>query len=197
MNIIQDEEILVTYRPAECGTYSAELKEDIVSPKQFSMIVQVMEEMKEDDTFVLHISSNGGSIDAGDSLLHAINKCKGHVHMVATGGVHSMATAILLSAHSFELSDNFSALIHSGSMGYGSDFSEYKQYSEFSVKAHERFMRRTYEGFLTEEEIESVINGKPIVLDAEHWMERSEQRNKYFMLKNPELQEMLENVEPK
>ena len=174
------EDILVSFRPSKNGTFIAEIKEDIESPKQFSSIVQAMEEMEEGDTFELHLCTNGGSISAGSCLLHAMEKCRGHIHGIATGGVHSFGSAILLKCHSFELSEDFESIIHAGSMGYGSDFSEYKQYSEFSIKAHERFIKNTYQGFLDDLEIDSLLNGKPIILDGDEWMQRSEARNDWY-----------------
>lgn len=173
-------EIPVRFRPVKHGTFVAELKEDVFSAKQFSSIVQAMDDMEAEDTFELHLSTNGGSIDAGSCLLHAMENCKGHIHVIATGGVHSFGSAVLLKAHSFELADDFSSLIHAGSMGFGSDFSEYKQYSEFSIKAHERFIRNTYAGFLTDEEIARLLDGKPIVLDAQEWLDRSDKRNEWY-----------------
>lgn len=170
-------EIMVRFRPMESGTFIAEIKDPIEDPKQFSSIVQAMGDMEKDDVFELHITTDGGSISAGSCLLHAMDKCKGHIHVVATGGVHSFGTAILLKAHSFELSHEFEALIHAGSLGYGSDFSEYKQYSEFSIRQHDKFIRNTYKHFLDESEIVSLLNGKPIVLDADEWVSRSEQMN--------------------
>lgn len=174
---VYSDAIPVSYMPIKAGTYSAELFGSIDSPSQFANIISAMSLMTELDTFELQLQSNGGCVDAGDALLMAIDKCEGHVHIAASGGCHSMATAILLKAHSFELSEGFQALIHAGGTGFSSDFSEFKQYTEFNIKFHEKFIRRTYDSFLTEAEIEDVLNGKPIVLDAEGWVDRVGKRN--------------------
>lgn len=174
------DEIPVSYKPMDAGTYSADLFSVIESPSQFSNVIMALGLMKENDCMELNISGPGGSVDAADALLHAMTKCEGHIHGIATGGVHSMMSGILLMCDSFELSQGFSSLIHAGSTGMGADFQEFKQFAQFNIDAVEKQIRRVYgEGFLSESEIDEVLNGKPIVLDADGWLKRAEQRNEW------------------
>lgn len=195
-SFVGDDAIQVGCSPLGGYKYHADLFGEIESPSQFSNIVHALSIMEEDDLFELNINSNGGSVAAGDTLIHALGKCAGTVHMVATGSCDSMASAILLQADSFELSEDFSSLIHSGSTGYGSHYQEYKQWSEFNIKHIEKSIRRHYTNFLTEEEIVSVLDGKPVVLDAEAWMERNDKRNE-LLAAQYEAQMLAEAVEDK
>ena len=113
------EDIPVGFIPNKGGTYFADLFGEIYSPSQFSSIIRCLSMMEENDIFELQLNSNGGSVAAGSSLIHAIRRCAGHVHIVASGSADSMASCILLEADSFELSEDFSSLIHAGSMGFG------------------------------------------------------------------------------
>ena len=180
--------IQVSYVPVEYGTYEADLYGYIEEPSQFSNIISVLGIMKEQDTFVLNLQSGGGNLDASDAILHAMYKCLGHIHVVATGNCSSAATLILLSADSYELSNGFNALLHGGSLGSGGTYSEYRQQTAFFNKFMEKTLREAYVGFLTEAEMDSMLDGRDIILDAEGWQERYDKRNEYFknLMEQPE-----------
>ncbi|MGZ8888031.1 MAG: ATP-dependent Clp protease proteolytic subunit [Halobacteriota archaeon] len=188
------EEILqgfeVAYIPHKSGTYYIEINKAIRHVSQFSDAIQVLEIAGPEDEVVIKLSTPGGSIDATDAFIHALRKCNAPVHMIATGGVHSAGSAILLEAESFELSENFSSLLHCGGCGTVGNTNEVIAQAAFLTHFMPTFMRNTYEGFLTPEEIEKLIEGKDIWLTAEQWVARYEARNAYIIgkieeLKNP------------
>ncbi len=171
-----DDEIPVQFFPARHGTYKADLFGYINSPSQFSQIVTVLEIMKEEDELVINLSSGGGSLNAVDSLLHAMSKTEGNIHVIASGCVASAATFVLLAAHSFELSEGFEALLHCGSLGYGANFNEVAIQAPFQLKHMEAYLRRHYEFFLEESELQGLFKGQDIVLDAQGWCDRAHNR---------------------
>lgn len=177
------DEIPVQYFPAKCGTYKANLFGPITSPSQFSQIITVLEIMKEDDDLVINLSSGGGSLNAVDSLLHAMRKTEGTIHCVATGDVSSAATFVLLECDSFELSDGFEATLHCGSLGYGGNYNEVATSAPFQLQHMQNYLRRAYEGFIDEERLEALFKGQDILLDAAQWMECAEARQQYFQAK--------------
>lgn len=170
------DEIMVQYFPAKFGTYVADLFGYINSPAQFSQIVTVLNNMKPDDDMVINLCSLGGSLSAISSLLHAIQKTDGHVHICATGSNASAATLVLLAGDSFELSEDFEALIHNGSFGVGGNFNEVKAQADFAIKHMEKTLRRHYEDFLTEEELVELFKGVDIALGPEEWCARATTR---------------------
>jgi ATP-dependent protease ClpP protease subunit len=176
--------IPVSYQPIRAGTYEADLHGYIEDAAQFSQMVSALGIMEEEDTFVLNLQSGGGSLNACDSLVHAFRKCKGTIHICATGNCSSAATFLLLEAHSFELSEGFNSTLHCGSLSSGGTYSEYKQDTAFYNKFMPDTLRRYYEGFLTTEEMEKMLDGKDILLGAEEWSERYEKRNLYFQAKH-------------
>jgi ATP-dependent protease ClpP protease subunit len=182
------EEIQVQFYPAKHGTYKADLFGPIHSPAQFSQIVTVLEAMKEEDELVLYLSSPGGSLDAVDSLIHAMQKTEGNVHVIATGDCSSAATLVLLSADSFELSEGFESTIHCGSLGYGGNFNEVTISAPFQLKRMEAYLRRHYEFFLEEDEINSLLKGQDILLDAQGWVDRAQGRINKMQAKMAEMQ---------
>ncbi len=170
----------ISFEPAKFGTFNIYLFGAIESPQQFVSCIEVMRQASPEDTVVIHLQSCGGSIDATDTLLQAIYECSAQVVVRASGGCHSAASLILLAADTFTLSENFSALLHNGSVGTGGKFSDYKAETLFTTKTMERVMRTTYAGFLDPSEIEDMLRGVDIWLDGTQWVERHNKRNAYL-----------------
>lgn len=180
------QEYMVGFIPHKTGTYRIEIDKGIECVSQFSTAIQVLESAKEDDEVVVYLQCNGGSVNAGEAFIHAMRKCAAPIHIIATGGVHSMASCILLEADSLELSHGFNACIHAGYDGAGGTVSEYRAKSKFDKEFGDRQFRETYEGFLSEKELDDMLDGKDIWLDAQGWLDRAMKRSEYFQNKYAE-----------
>jgi ATP-dependent protease ClpP protease subunit len=176
----QTPEYYVGFVPHKSGTWIIELDEVMTDVRQFSGAIQALRNATENDEVEINLQSCGGSVDAGDAFIHALRKCVAPIHIIATGNVSSMATFVLLEADSFELSEGFSALIHCGGVRDGGTTNEFRASAMFHLDSMERLMRRGYQGFLSEQEIDDVINGKDIWLDASQWVERAVARSELF-----------------
>lgn len=175
----------VSYMPEKIGKFIIDIDRPIEEVSQFNDAIRILEISDEENPVQINLQTPGGSLDATDALIHAMRKCKGHIHIVATGGVHSCGTLILLEADSFELSDNFNSLIHCGSLGTGRvNLNEYVAQTEFAAKWMPNVFRKAYEGFLDANEMEVMIRGGDLWLDADGWMERWNKRNAYFKAKH-------------
>lgn len=182
------QEYSVSYYPNKGGTYVINIDDEIGHVSQFQTAIQVLNMAKEDDEVEIHLSCcPGGSVDAGDTMLHAMRKTQAHIRIVATGGVHSMGTHLLLEADEFELSAGFNALIHCGQNGAYGAVNEYVAKSKFDLEFRTRQFREAYEGFLDEKEIDGVLEGKDIWLDAQSWCDRAVKRIEYY-------QEKIDNI---
>jgi ATP-dependent protease ClpP protease subunit len=179
----------ISFEPHRSGTYNIYLFGAIECPTQFIGAIEVMRMATENDTIVIHLQTCGGSIDATDTFIQAMRECEAPIVVRASGGVHSAGTLILLEADHFTLSENFSSLIHNGSTGAAGKFSDYKSETAFTAKWFERGLRTAYEGFLTEDEIDDVIKGVDMWLDADEWMRRAQARNEYAKRKMEEAQQ--------
>ncbi len=170
----------VSFLPHKHGTYTITIGKAISSVDQFEYAIQVLEMANEEDQILIRLQSPGGSLDAADAFIHAMRGCAAPIHICATGNVSSAASFILLESTSFELSEGFSALLHCGSLGSGGAYNEYKQQTDFYNKFMPSTLRRYYQGFLTEAEIDDMLNGKDIILDAQGWIDRYAKRNEYI-----------------
>lgn len=169
----------VTYTPINAGIFTVYVFGLIEECTQFIHAIEALQQATENDTVVIHLSTDGGSLDATDTFLTVMRQCAGRVVVKASGGVHSAGTVILLAADEFELSENFNALIHNGSCGSGGKFSDFVAHSKHNVKYMSTVMFNTYRGFLTDEEIMQLLDGKDFWLDAEEFVRRHELRNEY------------------
>jgi len=191
------EEIQVQFFPAKHGTYVADLFGYINSPAQFSQIVTVLNNMREEDELVINLCSLGGNLSAISSLLHGINKTEGTVHICATGSNASAATLLLLAGDSFELSEDFEALFHNGSLGYGGNFNEVKVQAPFSLQHMEKIFRNHYQFFLSDYEIEEMLKGVDIAMGPEEWCERATARIEKMQAKMFEMQKQAQKAQRK
>jgi ATP-dependent protease ClpP protease subunit len=167
----------VSYVPANAGVYNIFLYGPILDASQFVDAIQAMSVASEIDVVQIHLSTPGGSLDATDTFIHAMRECSARIIVKASGGVHSAGSVILLNADEFTLSENFNCLIHNGSVGPAGKFSDWRAETKHTDAYMERVMRSTYEGFLSEEELDNLLAGKDIWLDAESFVARWEARN--------------------
>jgi len=172
--------ITVSYTPNKTGVFKINFHAPVISMEQVTMGIEALEAAEEEDQVVISLQSCGGNVDVSGGFIHAMEKCACPIHIVASGGVHSAGTHILLQADSFELSRNFNSLIHNGSSGSFGNLNEYHAKSDFDKKFLYEYYKEIYSGFLSDQEFDEMMLGKNIWLDAQGWMERSEQRNAWY-----------------
>lgn len=180
---LETKEFGVGFIPHKTGRYRIEIDDVITEVAQFSSAIMVLEAASEEDEVEIILQCDGGNVNATDAFIHAMTKCSAPIHVVATGGCHSAATHILLAADSFELSKGFNALLHCGSDGAYGGANEYRIKSKFDEVFRVQQFRDIYEGFLTEDEIDAMLDGKDIWLDGEQWCERAMKRMAYYQAK--------------
>lgn len=171
------EEFTITYTPNKAGEYNIYLYGLIISAQQFVSAVEVLGNASDQDVVVIHLSTDGGSLDATDTLITAMNESEAHVVVKASGGVHSAGTLIILAADEFQLSDNANFLFHNGSCGAGGKFSDFISHADHNKKYFERVIRTAYHGFLLETEIDDVLKGCDLWMDSDEFVRRHEARN--------------------
>ena len=170
-------EFAVSFTPIRAGIFNIYLFGVIEDANQFISAIEVLQAAGENDVVLIHLSTDGGSLDATDTFITAMQECEARVIVKASGGVHSAGTVILLNADEFVLSENFNALIHNGSTWSGGKFSDWKSQTKHTERYMEKVMRTTYENFLTDKEIDELLDGKDLWLDADAFMERMQRRN--------------------
>lgn len=167
-------------RPSIYGTqldatrYIISITDDVNSPHLYDEVVALLSTASENDEIVFNINSYGGYVDTLNMLVGWKAMCPARQVHVLMGNASSAATALFLShADEYVIGDHASFMIHEFQVGTGGTESNSFRQSEFNHKRNHEFVRETYEGFLTEDEIENqVLKGLEIYLGAEEIKER-------------------------
>jgi ATP-dependent protease ClpP protease subunit len=127
---------------------------------------QILRAAGESDIIYIRINSEGGDLFSALQLVRAIQDSQATIVCSVEGICMSAATLIFLSGDRFELSDHTMFMFHnysSGTIGKGGEM--YDQITHFRAWS-EKLFNSFYGGFLTKEEIKSMLDNKDIWLDA-------------------------------
>lgn len=131
---------------------------------------------KKDETFTLHLNTPGGYIDSALMIIDAINTSKATVNARISGSVASAGTILTLACKNVVVSDHVSFMIHNYSSGMAGKGHEMKAYQQFVDKNLNVAFKAMYKGFLTEEEVDEIIEGKDLWLNKQEVEERLARR---------------------
>ena len=153
--------------------YIVNITDDFDDAKSFDEVVALLANATEDDEITWNIVSRGGYITSLEMLLGWKEMCQAKQIHVLTSEAASAATAFFLSpADQYLVFDTASFMIHESNYGSGGTASNVRRHTEHVDKKNDKFIRSTYKDFLDESEIEDVLKGVEIYLDADAIRER-------------------------
>lgn len=158
---------------------------EITEASNYIDLIDTLRSANENDQFVIRINSGGGLLSTANCIINAINECQAHVHGVIESECASAATMILLACHSYSLGEEAEFMIHTSSSFYGGKENEQYSYMQHSRNKIHRMMKDRYLGFLSETELQAVLNGQDMWFDRDELGERLQafaeyQRDKYM-----------------
>lgn len=156
--------------------YEFYISGDIEDPEHYIDMFDIIRHARHDDVVKLYINSFGGNLFTGIQFLRVLSETNALVVVSIEGACMSAATLLFLSADQVEITPHSSIMIHNYSGGVFGKGNEIHLQVQHERKWSEALFRDVYEGFLTAEEIQTVINGKDIWLDSDDVMERMEKR---------------------
>ena len=154
--------------------YEYYLVDDIGEASDYIELCDVLRSASPNDEVLIRINSGGGSLATANMIVNSIRESQAHVHGFIESTCASAATLIYLACHSYSLSEDADMMIHTSSSLYGGKEHEQHSYVTFSRKKIHKMVRDRYAGFLTEKEIENVLNGQDYYFDSEEIAERLE-----------------------
>ncbi|WYN05096.1 ATP-dependent protease [Pseudomonas phage UNO-G1W1] len=152
--------------------YHVRLARPITEVDDFEDEFQMFACAGERDLIKLDIVTPGGSMDTAHMLCRAIHRTAAHTIAYIGPTCASAGTAIALACEEWEIDDMSSFMIHTGSYGYAGMAPHVKANVDHIDKMMERFVRLTYTGFLTTEEIERVLDGREMYFEGEELAQR-------------------------
>ena len=147
---------------------------EIVDPIEYNELCHMIRNATSKEVIRLHINTPGGRLDSSSMIIDAIGQSEAYVIGVLSGTVASAGTMIALACDELECSSYLEFMIHYFSGGTGGKGNEIKAHSSFINKHMPMVFKKMYAGFLTDKEIEDVIEGKDIWLNGNEVMERFE-----------------------
>ena len=158
--------------------YSVNVSQVFGSPHSFDEVIHLLSVATPEDIINFNINSNGGDFYSLVALRNAIRQTEAQVYMNLLGMAASAGSALFLeNADGYKIHEDSCMMIHSMQCGTGyTDANTIATRAEHNKKINERFVRNTYKDFLTEDEIESVLNSKEIYLEDFEIRERLEKR---------------------
>ena len=147
--------------------YSVNVSQVFGSPHSFDEVIHLLSVATPEDIINFNINSNGGDFYSLVALRNAIRQTEAQVYMNLLGMAASAGSALFLeNADGYKIHEDSCMMIHSMQCGTGyTDANTIATRAEHNKKINERFVRNTYKDFLTEDEIESVLNSKEIYLE--------------------------------
>jgi len=160
--------------------YTVYLSGMIGEPSSYTKIFDMIRNAEETDIIKLHINSEGGDLFTTIQFIRTMTESRATIIASAEGMCMSAATMIFLSADLFEISEHCMFMFHNYSGGtYGKGGEMYEQLIK-ERKWSEKIINKIYKGFLTDDEIKSIMNNRDI------WMEGDEVKSRLEKILNKE-----------
>ena len=156
--------------------YTVPIDEGIMEPSYYRGIVNMLSNANEQDIVIFKINSPGGRMDGLLSLLDAIDTTEAMTIADITGECASAASILALNCDQCVAGNRAEMLCHEIRYGVGGKNSDNLSHVQHIKKISDKLIWETYEGFLTDDEIESVLNGKELFLDSDEIVERLNKR---------------------
>jgi ATP-dependent protease ClpP protease subunit len=153
------------------------LNSTIGSPEEYAEWNQILRSSGEQDVVYLHINCYGGQALTAVQLMRAISESRATVVASVEGACMSAATFLFLMADVCEISDHSIFMFHNfsgGTIGKGNEMMAQVHHND---KWARNLMESIYQDFFTQEEIDSILEGKDYWLSPDEVTERLQKRN--------------------
>ena len=155
------------------------LTEGIEAPSVYNELCHELRALTTHDEVHMYINNGGGIIDSMVMIVDAMNDCEAEVHVHISGSVASAATFPVMHADVLHVAPFTHFMIHNYSGGFGGKGKEAKDQMDFVNEEIGNTFKEIYKGFLTDEEIERVIDDKDKWMGAEEVRTRWSDRKAY------------------
>lgn len=162
-------------------TFIVHINEEIQGADYYSQIFDLLLEAGEEDCIQFFIESPGGDVSGLNTLLEGIKITEAHVVGIIVGDASSAASILALNCHEVVVLDGAQMLVHTSRTGFGGKSPDLEAYTAHNKKFTAKLLTNTYSGFLTEDELSRVMDGKEMYMDADEIRERLEARAEYLI----------------
>ena len=163
----EDTSSIIKTQKHEMNVHQVFIDEEIGPPNKYRELISMLYMASQTDTFIFYINSPGGELDSASAIIEAILVTEATVNAILIGQCFSAASFIALNCDDVIVTDSAEMMIHTAQFSAGGNTHSIKGSVDFSHKVINKMLDKTYTGFLTEQEIDSVKKGQEIWLDSE------------------------------
>lgn len=149
----------------------------VKSPEEYIDWFDQIRNCGPNDVVKIHINSPGGDLYTAIQFIRVLTDCQGTIITSVEGACMSAATLIFMIADQYEVSPHSVFMFHNYSSGMYGKGGELYDSIIHERKWSEGIMRELYQDFLTEEEINSILDNKDIWMDGDQVAERMHLRS--------------------
>lgn len=142
-----------------------------------------------DDTVTIHINTYGGLCHLAQAYISAMKESKAQIITRGIGTVASAGTFVFLAGQYRHADKDATFMFHNYQGGTWGDGANMNSQVSFEAVWGESFMRSSYQGVLTEDEMTKILNGGQVWLLGEEIQKRLDdlpQTNASFRLRLPD-----------
>ena len=161
-------------------TITAYMTGKIEEPNIYNELCYMLTSASEDVTINLHINTPGGIIDSAFMVVQAIKESKAHVVAKLSGTVASAGTLVAMACDEIEAAEHLSFMIHNYSGGMSGKGHEMKARQRFTDEHLNDAFKSFYNGFLSEDEMNRVIEGTDLWMGTKEVQQRWQYRIDYL-----------------
>lgn len=156
-------------RPGQSGYVSGKMKEDgscdytvlldeeVIFPDPYLEVVHTIRNLREVDTLTILLCTNGGWVETGVDIIHAIANTKGTVITHAIGMCASIGAVIWCCGKIRKISPLATLMFHMPSGGYFGKSLDVRDETTQLCEYFRNLLQQISKGILTEQDIEMVV----------------------------------------
>lgn len=175
--------------------HSFYLSGEVKEPEEYIEWFDTIRNAGPDDDVIIHINSKGGNLDTALQFIRVLGETQACVTTSIEGSCMSAATMIFLQGQNFQISPFSLVMCHNysgGAFGKGGEIYDNIVYERNWSK---NFLHEVYKDFLTEAEINSMLDNKDLWLTHKDVEERCRNLMKKRMARAKELGQDVEDAD--
>ncbi|MBR6611250.1 MAG: ATP-dependent Clp protease proteolytic subunit [Campylobacter sp.] len=162
----------ITSQPDGSKNIDYYLINEIEDIEDYIDFLRALNECHPSDTVDIHINCFGGAMYAGYHIFDALCDCPATINMHIDGFCCSAASTIMMAGDNFDFAPHSCVMVHSMSTMFYGKWHECTARLEFDKSWFEETAREIYAGFMTDQEIQAMIDGKDFWFTAREAHER-------------------------
>ena len=175
--------------------HSFYLSGEVKEPEEYIEWFDTIRNAGPDDDVIIHINSMGGNLDTALQFIRVLGETQACVTTSIEGSCMSAATMIFLQGQNFQISPFSLVMCHNyqgGAFGKGGEIYDNIVYERNWSKD---FLHEVYKDFLTEAEINSMLDNKDLWLTHKDVEERCRNLMKKRMAKAKEVSQEVDDAD--